>query len=215
MKRYTDYSQRELVRMNDGEIEKLIEIECMHHGVSAIYIPPVLKAIEEIDEADKVVYEIFGIYFTDIDEAYEFMEFLSTCKSVIKIDYDYNFGSKYKYIKQQKEGFNINQFKCYSKELYEIVEEKLKNNKDNEEYNAVLTSNHNEKMKYYEEIKKEVWDAVHAAYRDEGKFFDAKCIFEKYIEMSDGNIEIAKAFFAKTEYSHLIERILNEGNYDA
>lgn len=209
MKRYFDYSDAELTKMTEEEINQLIEMECMVKGVSCIYFKPQLKELAEIPNPNRMLYEFYGIYFLDMDEVYEFVEFFSSCKSIVKLDYDYNLGHSYKYFKPvQKKSLNINQTECYDLETFESVKEDLKSNKEIEKYNSSLTDDFNKKLEEYEEIKKEVHAAIKKAQIREYEFENAKYMFQKYLSMSKGDIEIAKDFFNQTEYYSLLNRIL-------
>lgn len=214
MKRYFEYSNEELSKMTDDEVNQLIELECMFLGIDFVDFPPELKKMEEIPDPDKKVYEFFGIYFLDIDEAYELMEFISTCKSITEIDYDYTIGSKYKYMKSVKKPVRIEQVDCYANEAIKDLREKIRINKENEEYNKSLLEAYNEKRRGYVEVVDKVNTAIIEAIEQENVFSHAKYIFEKYLFMTNGDIEIAKSFFKETEYSFLLNRILEEVKYN-
>lgn len=210
MKRYYEYSNEELSKMTDDEVNQLIELECMFRGIDFVEFPPELKKIEEIPDPYIKVYEFRGIYFLDLDEAYDYVEFISNFKSITEIDFDYTLGSKYKFTKNAKKTFHIEQINCYSHEIIKDLKEKIHSNKENEEYNKSLLEVYNEKRRAYFEVVDIVNTAIIEAIKQENVFLHAKDIFEKYLYLANGDIEIAKNFFKKTDYSFLLNRILGE-----
>ena len=86
---------------------------------------------------------------------------------------------------------------------------------ENENYNREITEVYNKKMEQYRELEEKVYSAVREAICYESNYEYAKRIFERYVFMSDGNVEVAKNFFEKTEYYEFLPRILEDGGYDA
>lgn len=217
MKRYTDYTKEELAKLNEGEIRQLIEIECMVNGASAYYEKPDLKPVEKLPEPDVEVFEVAGINFLDKDEAVCLLEFLRNAESVVRTDYDYfdGYNSSYKYVMKDEDVATLSLSKHYSKEKYHSMKEAIARKTASEKHNREAMELYNEKTEQYRELETEVNNAVCEAISYESRYGYAKGMFERYVAMSDGNVEVAKNFFKKTEYCEFLSRILEDGGYNA
>ena len=217
LKRYTDYSKAELAKLNEEEVKQLIELECMINGVSTFYEKPKLREVEELPKPDIEVFEVAGIKFLNHDEAMELLDVLRSSESIVFTDYDYRLGcgSSCTYVEKDKNVATISKSKHYSKEKYDSLKEAMKRKSENEKYNKEVTALYNERMKQCREFSEIVKNAVYEAISYEENYEYAKRIFERYVIMSDGNVEVAKNFFEKTEYYEFLFRILEDGGYGA
>lgn len=216
MKRYNEYTTKELANLTDEQIKQLIEIECMVKGVSSYYEKPVLKEIRKLPEPDIEAFEVAGILLLDKDEAISLLELMRNLKSVVRTDYDYGFGYGYqiKYIKPDKDYCTLTSCNYYTKDLYDTMKDTMKRNGENEAYNKEVSELYNSKMQEYFDIEAEVNEVVCRALAHESKVDYAKKLFKRYVEMSDGNVEVAKNFFGNTEYSCFLDRVLEENKAD-
>ena len=215
MKRYEDYTTKELANLTEEEIKTLIEIECMVNGIAACYEKPDLKPIEELPQPDIEVFEVCDIKFLDKEEAIALLELIRNSKSIVITDYDYSVGYSERYVKPDTDCATLSSSKYYSKEAYDSMKEAIKCKKEAEQHNREMTEIYNKRMEEYRKLESEVNSAVYEAVAEESKFNYAKSVFERYVSMADGNIDVAKNFFEKTEYSYLLPRILEEGTYNA
>ena len=216
MKRYNEYTTKELANLSDEQIKQLIEIECMINGVSSYYEKPNLKKIENLPEPNIEVFEVAGILLTDKDEAIRLLELMRSFNSVVRTDYDYYTGCdpRIKYIKPYEDYCTLASCRLYTKELYYTMKDVMKRNGENESYNKEVSELYKNKMQDYFDIEAEVNMAVSTAISYESNFEYAKQLFERYVMMSDGNVDVAKNFFNNTEYSSFLDRILEEINAD-
>lgn len=215
MKRYTDYTTKELANLTDEEIKTLIEIECMVNGISTCYEKPDLKPVEKLPQPDIEVFEVCDIKFLDKEEAIALLELIRNSKSIVRTDYDYSVGYSERYVKPDTDCATLSSSKYYSKEAYDSMKETARRKSEAEKHNREITEVYNERMEEYRKLESEVNSAVYEAVAEESKFEYAKKVFERYVSMSDGNIDVAKNFFNNTEHSYLLDRILEEGGFNA
>lgn len=212
LKRYTDYTTKELANVTEEELQRLIEIECMREGVSVFAVEPKLMLLPEIPETDAVVYEIGSFSFTDEEEAKKLLELLKNFKSHCELDYEYGYSYRKKYIKPSKCKYGIDEIQAYSKPRYDEVKYAIKEREKLEEHNASMREKYKKEKEPYEEIKATVMDAYREALREEEKFITANSIYQKYLSLSNGDVTTADNFFNQTSYSEYLERIKENAN---
>jgi hypothetical protein len=201
MKGLNDYTNEELSMLTDSEIENLIDVECMKAGVPLSITPkPTLKEVPEIKDPTTEIFQVDNYYFTDSKEANQLATMLSSITSRVTLDYNYNSGSSnYKYYKKYETPTDIKKTKCYSREEYNDLTDILKARKDIEDYNRNITKEYEDAVSERRYIVDSVWDAISEAQYEMRKINEALDIFKKYVELSDGDEEIAKKFFSQNE----------------
>lgn len=154
MKKLEDYTNEELVKLTDLEVDNLIDVECMRAGVSLSIMPkPVLKEIPEVASPTTEIYTVDSYSFTDKSEADELAALLSATTSRVTTDYNYNVGSQYRYYKKYETTTSVKKSLYYSKEEYDDLSNALKTNKEIKEYNDEI-------LKEYTDARSERRDTV-------------------------------------------------------
>ncbi|HHT97259.1 MAG TPA: hypothetical protein GXZ90_05135 [Clostridiales bacterium] len=201
MKKLEDYTNEELSVLTDLEIENLIDIECMRAGVPLSIMPkPVLKEVSEIKEPTTEIYMIDNYYFTDESEANQMSALLSSVKSRVTTDYNYNAGgSSYKYYKKYDPAVSVKKAYCYSKEEYMDLLDILKTKRDIEDYNSDITKEYNDAISERRDTVDMVWDEIYNAKYEMKKINEALDIYKKYVELSGEDEDVAKKFFKQNE----------------
>lgn len=201
MKRLEDYTNEELSVLTELEIENLIDVECMAEGVPLSITPkPVLKELPKIEDPINAVYKVDDYYFTDKSEADQLATLLSSVTSRVTTDYNYNIsGSDYRYYKKYESPVDIKKNFYYSKEEYNELMDILKSKKDIEEYNRIAQKEYEASVSGRRETVNSVIDAINNAKYEMRKINEAIDIYKKYIELSDGEEEIAKKFFRQND----------------
>lgn len=210
LKRYTDYTTKELANVTEEELQRLIEIECMKEGVSSFITPPKYINIPEVPEPDMVVYEVGNFRFSDEEEANKLVELLKTFKSHCELDYEYGFGYEKRYVKPIKYSRNIEERLAYSKESYDAAKYAIRERDKIKEKNETMKNKYNQEKEPYDEIKGIVMDAYQEALYEEEKYEIAKSVYLKYLSLSNNDVEVAENFFKGTSYSEYLERIREE-----
>lgn len=201
MKKLEDYTNEELSVLTYPEIENLIDVECMRAGVPLSIMPkPVLKEVPEIKEPTTEIYMVDNYYFTDKSEADQLATLLSSVESRVTTDYNYNVGgSNYKFYKKYDTTTSVKKAYYYSKEEYYDLLDVLKSKKDIEDYNRDITNEYNDAISERRDTVNMVWDAINDAKYEMEKISEALDIYSKYVELSDGDEDIAKKFFRQNE----------------
>jgi flagellar hook-basal body complex protein FliE len=201
MKDLKDYTNEDLSVLTEVEIENLIDVECMKAGVSLSIAPkPVLKEVPEIKEPTTEIFQVDNYYFTDSNESAQLAAVLSSMTSRVSLDYNYNSGSSNnKYYKKYETSTDIKKSRAYSKEEYNELTDLLKARKDIEDYNREVTKEYNDSLSGRREVVNEVWDAIRDAQNEMRKINEALNIYKKYVELSDGDEDIAKKFFSQND----------------
>lgn len=215
MKKLNDYTNEELSVLTDAEIENLIDVECMIAGVPLSIMPkPVLKEVPEIENPTAEIYIVDSYYFTDKAEADQLATLLSSAKSRVITDYNYNAGgSNYKYYKKYDTTADVKKTFCYSKEEYNDLLDILKSKKDIEDYNREITKEYTDSVSERRDTVNAVWDAIRDAKQEMRKNNEALDIYKKYVELSAGDEEIANKFFKQNEkVSEYMDIVLEKYN---
>lgn len=215
MKKLEDYTNKELSLLTDEEVTNLIDIECMRAGVPLSITPkPILKEVPTIKNPTTEIYMVDNYYFMDKEEADSLADLLTSIKSRVTTDYNYNAGgSDYKYYKEYNTVTNVKNTLCYSKEEYIDLQNVLKLKNDIENYNKESINNYNKSMSERNEIVNIVWNAIRNAQDEMRKINEALNIYKKYIELSDGNEEIAQNFFKQNnKISEYFDIVIEEYN---
>lgn len=206
MKKIDDYTQQEIIKLTQDEINTIIKIHLAEDGVKIVEAPvkPVLKPVAE---ADITIYQInnLELYFTDRALAETIADLFSkNIKFLHKTNYNYSNGSEHKYLTKitsnygwDTDGVSIKQQKVYSKSLYQSIELILaENNIELELYQ----SKNREYEKYLDALKKQtkyVLEKVRVAVSFEKEKDSKLKIFQDYLKLADNNREIAWKFMKK------------------
>ena len=217
MKRLEDYTREELINITDEEKKLLIEIEAMCEGVE---IPEEPKYLEEqfVDRPDMEVYEVEvdTLYYTSKEEAEKVVSFLNST-SRGRLDYKYENGYDRKYYEPVDGLVSAKAMRAYSYEKYHQIGQLLKANKKVKEVNDKLKSNYNDAIKGYNNIVAEVQEAIDEAIYAQQKEEHYKTAYARYIELANGDKEVAQKFFRNTYGSldeDVIEAVFNGGEVD-
>lgn len=214
MKRLEDYTREELINITDEEKKLLIEIEAMCEGVE---IPEEPKYLEEVfvDRPDMEVYEVEvgDLIYTSKEEAEKVVSFLNST-SRGELDYKYENGYDRKYYKPVNDLVSAKSIRAYSYEKYQQIGKLLKANKNAKEVNNKLKSEYTDAVKGYNDIVAEVQEAIDNAVYAQQTEERYKIAYARYIELANGDKEVAQKFFRNT-YGNLdedvIEAVFNGG----
>jgi hypothetical protein len=192
-----EMTHEEIIALTPEQLDWLVKYRCAENGVKNLPRPVQPEAF--IPDFDYVVYEAGGFYFTCQDEAAQFCDFLNSSETIVKLDYDWQTGSHYKYSNPLADNdlYPISPRKCFSREKYATLKGKLQDvEKEKTEYKKQLEE--------WEKNEKEVAcsrDEVMHVYDDHMR---QECLLKQHIanfryykELSNGDAEIAEKFFRK------------------
>lgn len=216
LKRYVDYSNKELAAMSDSDISKLIDIECMVNGVTPLVAEPAQIERIEVSEPDVQVFHVEAqdCLFTDMEEAKVVADLINNCKSRVTTSYDYDIGYEYKYIKRENKLATIDTEFQFSKEVFDQCKGSIMSNKKIDSKNKELVQelrNHNSE---FNGLRDSVINAYNSAVFERAKYLNAKKVYMSYLDISDGDEDVAKKFFKETEFSEYLEEIIEDVDRD-
>lgn len=202
MKRYEDYTRKELAAMDEGNINRLVDIELAIEGIAPIPAPKA-STIKEIKLEKKAeAYSVGGLLFAKQEDAVAVskMELLSASYDYQGAGYDYKYiepltdskvriDSFYDKTEVQEAGLQLRQYKA-NKDQYDKEREKW------DEYQRKVGT-----------IREAVWKSYYEAQQ---WMEQVSCAFETlshYKDLANGDESVAKEFF-KNSYKDKPELLI-------
>lgn len=213
MKRLKDYTREELINITDEEMKLLIEVEAMCEGVEVLEEPKYIE-VTEVDAPNIEVYEVEagGLVYASKEEAEKVVSFLNSINRG-SLDYKYENGYDRKYYVPVDDLVAAKSIRAYLYEKYCQISKLLKANKNAKEVNDKLRSEYNDAVKGYNNIVAEVQEAIDNAIYEQQAEERYKKAYDRYIELANGDKEVAQKFFRNT-YNYIdedvIEAVFNE-----
>jgi len=191
MKRVDQYSDDELLALNDEELGHLVAIEVAYVGIIPVRKPELEEPIKpELEKTEKFI-KVGDYLVKDMAEAQKFMDI-----KLYTSEYDWSgAGSDYPYPKTA--ALDVQETMLYSKVAVKKLEDDLKSYKKlKEAYDSAWRAY----RKYNDETEgcqNEVWGRLQKIRDDQYKFETLKVEAERFLVLSEGNINVAKTFFEK------------------
>lgn len=202
MRRYFDLRHDESVSVyENGSCEDYVEKELMIAGHS--FAPKPDEPTSEVEEPDVEVFDICGLTFTDKETAESFYNLVvDSIGKILKIEHDWNSSTHFveSVLTEDNYGFpEVKRRKIYSKSLWLTNKARLKDFKTkkaayDEEYKK-WKDNHLKN----DDIKDKVysWFSIHKSIKRLKEHHQN--VFNRYLNMADGNEEMARKFFLANE----------------
>jgi len=204
MKRYDELTHDELIMLSPEQVEKLIQLEIAEEGIK--FVPePTTPPKSQVDIQKSVVaYSVGGLLFENKADAdnVALMPLLHE-QSDWRIGYAYNYAEKMENVAVEvKTYFTHDDLIRVRDELQTQETERRRYEHDREAW-----------VKYKNEtsdIRKRVLGAVEAAGDWEASVVNGTAAYQKYLDMADGNSDIAAIFFLDAHWNEegLCERVL-------
>jgi hypothetical protein len=192
-----EMTHEEIISLTPEQLEWLVKYKCAENGVKNL--PRPVQPEQFTPDFDQTVYEAGGFYFTCQDEAMQFCDFLNSSETTVKLDYDWQVGSQYKYSNPLADTdlFQAYPRKCFSREKYATLKDKLQDaEKAKTEYKKQLEEwEKNEKE--VSASRYEVIEVHNDHVQQEYLLKQHIANFRYYKELSNGDAEIAEKFFRK------------------
>jgi len=204
MRRYFNYTDEEILALDDTGIRRLIDIEVANAGIAPIPMPEKPELVDETLAKTDRAYEVGGVYVKTEEEAMKLasMDLHTT-------EYDYNTGGyDYKFLKPIATTIEKRDF--YRQQDIVLMAEVIRDNKRRQEdYNEVKA----EYDKYLKETGKHydaVWEHVKEVRERAGKIEAARRTFNYYLDLAEGDEQVAVKFFKNTygEYEDVIAAVV-------
>lgn len=205
MKTIDDYTTDELLKLTDEQIDKLYRLRLAENGIKIPNLPE-QPEYEEEEKPDKTVYKVDGIdiYFENKETADEFAEMMTTnMDNLCKLEYTYSVSSEAKYTEKLSEDYNfrngvsISAKGVYSKDLYNQIKDVLTRNKEKREEYRGLKSEYDNQNSKASKHREYIMNKIKEAKKKEFEKSEMLRTFNEYLDLADGNNEIAWNFMNK------------------
>lgn len=203
MKSIKDMEHEEIIALTQTELDRLVRLACAVEGI------PLPGPEPEKPEApavvrDATVYAVGGLHFSDRNAAEAVSAALSGyAEHAVTVTYDWNcLGSEHQYVKPLKSDdqialSNISTLHVLGDLNYRKVRESLIQHKAlQKQYEDDLKA-HEKCVGVTDEIRGEVMAIYNEACRREAEFRRYASIFDEYVRLAAGDIDVAVKFFEK------------------
>jgi tetratricopeptide (TPR) repeat protein len=192
-----EMTHEEIIALTPEQLDWLVKYRCAENGVKNL--PKPIQPDPFDPGFDKVVYEVAGFYFEGIGEAEHFCKTVNSLTTRVKLDYNWQVSSNYKYAQpiSEDESFQVYQKKCYSRERYASLQGKLQ---DHEKAKADYKKQIEEFEKNEKEVacsRNEVMHVYEDHMRQEYTFKNHVANFKYYVALANGDLDIAEKFFTR------------------
>ena len=210
MKRLSEHSREELANLTDEQYDMLVDLECMHEGAPLSIEKPRYKEVPTVPEPDVEVYEVCGFVLTDKAEADKLVETINALQSCVELDYNYRVSSDYRYIseKKVKPAKEIRTRDVYTRDAYQASQSTLENIKTIKEYHDELREDYEERCEQRNNVIHDISEAIRTAVDELEELRAATEVYKKYLDLSNGNEEVAQNFFKTGRYAELLPEII-------
>jgi hypothetical protein len=210
MKSFDSLDREELVKLTDEQLGMYVDIECANRGIALLPMKPVdPKATKP--EKDTTVFTIDTLHFLNASDAQAVVAFIKQngfklvnvsylsgpsyehCYSLANVDSALKLDSQQVYSPEAKDTYA---------ELIAVAEQKKSEyDEAKKEYNDV----YNERKVVYDEIQQTYTEALVWVEKKR----QAKQNYERYLELADGDQQVAKTFFLNAYSSKYPQDILD------
>ena len=194
MKNYEELTGKEIMELEEENIQDLIDLECANEGIKLIKRPNEPQKPEL--QNDIICYKIDDMIFKTQKEAQMVFDVLREIKTY-KTNYNYESGYDFKYLEVDDDfgnNLSIKKTTYLSKKKYKEHEEMLvKYESDKSIYDTKYQkwSKENDKRREIEEIVRVYIDKV---YEKESEKQDMLIQYKRYLELTNNDELIAKKF---------------------
>lgn len=207
MKRYSELTHQELIVLTEPAIEILIDLEIAHAGILPVACPEPPSIEKEGIVASEIAYEVGSILFANEEDARKVAELPQFTSS-----YEYNCGGyDYKWLDPLTER-TVTKKSFYRQSDIVRIKEILQRNKLKRDEYSKRKNEYDKFLSSTGKLRQEVYDVVNAARQTEEEFTQARVVMEKYRILSEGDEQVAKAFFQNTyaDRPEILQEILGE-----
>jgi len=190
MKRLNDYSNEELLALDNDKTKLLIAIEAMVAGIEDPGERPVAPEAPAIEKTVPM-YQVGNLLFDTQKEAAKAAELCA-----FKSNYDYACGYDYNYV--ERDELEIKKVMFYSKDDVMKMAVELKRYREaKNKYENDLRA-YNKRFEALDGIRKKLFDSIDEARELRDRQQTLKAAYKRYLELADGDAEVAGKFFQNT-----------------
>lgn len=212
MKRYCDYTNEELLALSDEEVERLIDIEALVENVPLLPKEPEKPDDPKI-EPDVIAYEIRSFIVGTKEDADAIVEMIN---SMNLFDTFYH-GGGYSWsgpegLKPREDPIQAVAQKYWSNGHYQAHCLELKRRKEAKTIYDNAKKEFDEISRSRQTVVDRVWNAVSEAKEDKANRETIKQQFRRYVDLADGNEDMALTFYLNATSFHedFVRLVLNK-----
>lgn len=195
MKKLEEMTREELVKLNEEEIDRIINLKLAEASLPLLGHAPTAPEQPKV-APDKTVYYIEDLVFEKIEDAIKVKDIAA---KMDLINYKYLSGPGYNRTCVKREyPLNVASTSVYSEPYWNKIKDiKIKYDKEKAEYDREKT-NYDKVNKERESIITEVWSAVDDALTEQRTINIYRKKFEEYLKLAEGNRAMAFKFLNST-----------------
>ena len=211
MKNYKELTEKEVMELEEENIQDLVDLECANEGVKLLRRPNEPKKPELLN--DIICYEIDDMIFKTQKEAQMVFDVLRETKTY-KTNYNYESGYDFKYLELDDtfgNDLSIKKTTYLSKKKYKEYEEMLiKYKSDKEIYDTKYQKwkKENDKRR---EIEETIRECIDKAYEKESEKQDMLLQYKRYLELANDDESVAKKFLCDAHGKTFVKATLGTG----
>lgn len=196
MKPFEELTDAEILALTEEQITYYIDRECAESGIALLPPEPPTPPSGEHTADDLTTFEVEGLYFTDRADALRVMDLLNSIKTRGTRDYVRNLYSRHRFT-PARQPVDLTEFRMLSDAraaklgdaISEFERQREQHQKDRREYDRI------------ERERGEVSDRIRKRRREARTAEDRKAeigrLFDRYVDIAEGNRAIAAKFLAK------------------
>lgn len=196
MKKFEELSQEELIELTPEQIEFYVEYAVAVAGIPKLTCPvePVQVEIGLVKKHD--IWSIGGIYSCDAVLIEQIYQLIKSSDQLVAVNYNFECGYSERYYEFIKP-YCVERFVACDRDTYRDYEVRLKKYKKDYEQYGKEKKIFFENYKEVEVIREGIEEKIELAISVRDKFLFHVDKFRDYLRLSQGNEEIARAFFEK------------------
>jgi len=216
MKRYTDFTDEELLTITEEDLSALVDLECAISGVPLLPAAP--EYVQEVDVApDTTVYEVAGFYFEERGAADRVANVINEQRP-LQVTCDWQLDRCRHVDGYAGSGAVVKAEQVLTKATHERTRNARMEYKAKKEAYDKLRKEYDRIVSMREECAENVYRAVERARTERSRRELAEGNLQRYIQLADGDEEQARKFF-DAAYPDLVvylprEPVNNESEYE-
>ena len=206
MKRYDEYLHKELIILEEKDIERLIDLEIAHEGVVPCACPEVPSLEKEGIVCSDVGYKIGNFVFRQEEDALKVSQM-----ETLEEKYDWGIGYDYKYLDPITDT-TVSKVLFYKQQDVMMIKEVLQRNKlKKDEYDKKKIT-YDSYLSKTGKIRGNVYSFVREAKDAEEEFELARKTYQHHLKLADGDATVAVKFFKNTykDNENIIDAVLGK-----
>jgi hypothetical protein len=196
MKPFDELTDSEILALTEQQIEYYIDRECAESGIPLLPPSPPTPPSGEHTADDLTTFGVEGLYFTDRGDALRVLDLLNTIKTRGTRDYVRNLYSRHRFT-PARDPVDLTEIRMLSDERAAKLGDKITEFEKAREQHQKDRREYDQTERERGEVSDRIWKRRREAWKTETRKAEIGRLFERYVEIADGNRAIAARFLAK------------------